>query len=200
MNQVTMTRSEKIRATKEAKRLEQQRIAEAERKAKQEADDLRVKLIQELQTKKEVIEEDLKSLTHDRTESKVINWRGWGEGAKAVYENTSWNETPQMELRTLTIDPNYSSTSRAEAFAIAIKLAAIDSSDPIHEIVKSLIDKRLKDLAYGKTYQVTLSRGKNQGTFSLWIKAENENEACKLAFDKHEGRYTIKKCSEIPAK
>jgi hypothetical protein len=68
-----------------------------------------------------------------------------------------------------------SSSSRADAFNTAIKLSALDWTDPVIVEVNELIDERLLELRNPKTFKITYENSGKINTY--YMKAKNKSRA-----------------------
>ena len=84
------------------------------------------------------------------TKTYKIDW----ETSADIAEGNSYRE---KEIRKITLNLE-SSTSRAGIFNLALKLAAIDWQDPIHDIVEKIVNKRVIDIATGKFFRITCEK------------------------------------------
>jgi hypothetical protein len=70
-----------------------------------------------------------------------------------------------------------SSTSRARVFNFALKLAALQWTDPTIDKLENILDYRLIEIATGKFYKVTSEKIKDKRNWTKVIKANNEDRA-----------------------
>ncbi len=106
---------------------------------------------------------------------------------KIIYEVDYFSKDKNLTKVELNFE---SSTSRARVFNISLKLASLDWTDPIIEIVEQQIEERIREIEEGEYYNV-VSKKKSGTTWSKVLKARDKKRAKMLIEKSYEGSEVV---------